>query len=112
MKCYVYMVECENGTLYTGITDNLIRRMEQHRKGIGARYVRMTGFRSVALVEEHPDRSNAMKRENLIKSLAKKEKMRIAVENMEKTKVLLDRWGMPKDLCKSFKEMKAALEAD
>lgn len=104
MKCYVYMVECDNGTLYTGITDNLIRRMEQHKKGAGAKYVRMAGFRSIALVEEHPDRSSAMKRENEIKSMTKKEKMTTAFAGSESTKVLLDRWGLPKYLCRNLKE--------
>jgi len=105
-RCYLYMVECENGTLYTGITDNLIRRMEQHRKGAGAKYVRMTKFKSVALVEEHTDRSGAVRRELFIKSLPRKEKMRIALEGIEKTRYLLDRWGIPKDICRSFEEMK------
>ncbi len=109
-KCYTYMVECRNGNLYTGITDNLIRRMEQHRKGLGARYIRMCGFKSVAFVEEHPDRSAAMKRENELKALPKKEKMRLAIEEAGKTKNLLDRWGLEKDLTTSFDAMKDALE--
>jgi len=109
-KCYTYMVECRNGNLYTGMTDNLIRRMEEHRKGLGARYIRMNGYKSVAFAEEHPDRSAAMKRENQLKSLSKREKMRLAVEGREKTKDLLDRWGLEKDLSKSFDVMKNALE--
>ena len=109
VKCYTYMVECRNGNLYTGITDNPIRRMEEHRKGIGSRYIRMYGYKSVAFVEEHPDRGTAMKRENFIKMLPKKEKMRLALEETEKTKYLLERWGLKSHVCRSLEEMKRIL---
>jgi putative endonuclease len=101
-KCYTYMVECRNGSLYTGITDNLIRRMEEHKKGMGARYIRMYGYKSVAFVEEHPDRGTAMKRENFIKTLPKK----------EKTKHFLERWGLESHCCASFEEMRKNLSTD
>lgn len=100
------MVECRNGSLYTGITDNLIRRMEEHKKGIGARYIRMYGYKSVAYVEEHPDRGTAMRRENYIKNLPKKEKVKIALEEAEKTKYFLERWGLASHCCKSYEEMR------
>ena len=103
------MVECRNGSLYTGITDNLIRRMEEHKKGIGARYIRMYGYKSVAFVEEHPDRGTAMKRENFIKTLPKKEKMKLALDEAEKTRFLLDRWGIVKHYCDSFENMREQL---
>ncbi len=106
VKCYTYIVECRNGSLYTGITDNLIRRMEEHSKGIGSRYIRMYGYKSVAFVEEHPDRGTAMRRENFIKALPKKEKMRLALKDAEKTKYLLERWGLKSHCCKSFEEIK------
>jgi putative endonuclease len=111
-KCYTYMVECRNGSLYTGITDNLIRRMEEHKKGIGARYIRMYGYKSVAYVEEHPNRGTAMKRENYIKTLPKKEKVRIALEEAEKTKHFLERWGLISQLSVSFDDMRKYLIAD
>jgi putative endonuclease len=106
------MVECRNGSLYTGITDNLIRRMEEHKKGMGARYIRMYGYKSVAFVEEHPDRGTAMKRENFIKTLPKKDKVRIALEEVEKTKYFLERWGLQSHCCRSYEDMKKYLIAD
>jgi putative endonuclease len=106
------MVECRNGSLYTGITDNLIRRMEEHKKGMGARYIRMYGYKSVAFVEEHPDRGTAMKRENFIKTLPKKEKVKIALEEVEKTKFLLGRWGLESHCCTSYEEMRKNLSTD
>jgi putative endonuclease len=106
------MVECRNGSLYTGITDNLIRRMEEHRKGIGARYIRAHGYKSVAYVEEHPDRGSAMKRENYIKTLPKKEKVRIALGESEKTKRFLQAWGLEHHYCTSYDDMRKQILTD
>ncbi len=66
---YVYMVECSDGTYYTGITTDLKRRIEEHNtSGKGAKYTRTR--RPVRLVysEEYPDRLSASKREWEIKN--------------------------------------------
>lgn len=94
------MLECGNESLYTGITDNLIRRITQHRSGCGARYVRMHRYRSVAYVEEHPDRSSAMKREIFLKGLPRKEKMLLATEGAGNTMRILRRWGLEREFGK------------
>ena len=74
---FVYMVRCTDGTLYTGWTTDVERRVAQHNAGRGARYTRV--HRPVALVyrEEMPDRSAAMRREAAIKKLDRERKERL-----------------------------------
>lgn len=71
----VYIVECRDGTLYTGITNDLERRMAEHNRGAGCRYT--SGRRPVKLCycESFCDRSSAMRREAAIKGLSKREKL-------------------------------------
>ena len=74
---FVYIVRCADGTLYTGWTTDVARRVAQHNAGRGARYTRM--HRPVVLVyrEEAPDRSTAMRRELAIKKLDRERKERL-----------------------------------
>ena len=71
---FVYIVECADGTLYTGITNDLERRVREHNAGKGARYT--CSRRPVVLrYHEHQlDRSNASAREFRIKALSRAEK--------------------------------------
>ena len=64
---FVYIIECGDTSLYTGITNDLRRRFEQHKKGKGGHYTRAKGVARLAYTEEHPDRSSALKREAEIK---------------------------------------------
>jgi putative endonuclease len=74
---FVYIVRCADGTLYTGWTTDVERRVTQHNAGRGARYTRMR--RPVVLVyrEEVPDFSTAMRREVAIKRLDRERKERL-----------------------------------
>lgn len=74
---YVYIVECKDGTLYTGWTTNLQRRIEMHNKGQGAKYTR--GRRPVKLryFEEFTTKEEALKREFHIKRLTRQEKLKL-----------------------------------
>jgi len=74
---FVYIVRCADGTLYTGWTTDVARRVAQHNAGRGARYTRI--HRPVVLVyrEEAPDRSTAMRREVAIKKLDRERKERL-----------------------------------
>ena len=72
---YVYILECKNGSLYTGITTNVMRRLAEHKSGIGGRYTRSQEIKRVAYTEMHPDRSSALKREAEIKGWRTKKKL-------------------------------------
>ncbi len=65
---YVYMVECADGTYYTGITTDLKRRLNEHNTSEkGAKYTRARRPVKLVYSEEHPDKSSASKREWEIK---------------------------------------------
>lgn len=71
---YVYIVECSDGTLYTGYTTDVERRVEEHDAGEGAKYTRGRTPVRLVHVEEYETRSAAMSREAEIKSLSRDEK--------------------------------------
>jgi putative endonuclease len=73
----VYVLECADGTLYTGWTTDLERRLWEHNSGRGAKYTR--GRCPVRLVyrEEQPDRSAAQKREAAIRCLSRAGKLKL-----------------------------------
>jgi len=77
MDFIVYILKCRDGSLYTGITNDLKKRMEQHAKGTGSKYVRSRRPFRLAYTEEVGDKSSAMKRENEIKMLSRYQKMRL-----------------------------------
>jgi putative endonuclease len=75
---YLYILECADETLYTGITVDLLRRVEEHNSSdLGARYTR--GRRPVKLVfsKKFNSRSEATKEEHWIKRLPRKQKLEI-----------------------------------
>ena len=74
MSWYVYILRCGDGTLYTGVTDNVPRRLAAHRAGRGAKYTRGRGPLELAYTEEVPDQSAALRREAAIKKLGRREK--------------------------------------
>jgi len=74
---YVYIVECSDGTLYTGITNDLNKRIEKHNSGKGAKYTRS---RTPVLLKwscEAENRSEASKLEYQIKKLTRKKKLEL-----------------------------------
>lgn len=75
---YVYLLECADSTLYTGITTDLARRLKEHADGTGGHYTR--AHKAVRMVhsESHPDRSAASKREAQIKRLTRAQKLALA----------------------------------
>jgi len=73
---FVYIVEAENGNLYTGITTNLERRFAQHQsKQGGAKFFNSSAAKKMVYQEPHPDRSSASKREIAIKKLSRNAKI-------------------------------------
>ena len=71
---YVYLIECSDGSLYTGITVYLAARFAAHREGRGARSMRLHAPVRMLAAEAHPDRSAASKAEYRIKQLSPAEK--------------------------------------
>lgn len=74
MTHYVYIVECTDGSLYTGYTTDVTRRVEEHNAGDGAKYTRGRRPVEVVYVEPFSDRSPAMAREYEIKQLSTRDK--------------------------------------
>ena len=71
---YLYILRCKDGTLYTGITTDTDRRLEEHNSGKGAKYTRGRGPVEMVYREMCPDHSAALKRELEIKGLTRQEK--------------------------------------
>lgn len=71
---YVYLIECTDGCLYTGITVDPAARFKAHEKGRGARYMRLHPPLRLLGTEAHPDRSTASKAEYRIKQLTAADK--------------------------------------
>jgi putative endonuclease len=72
---FVYLLECTDGSLYTGVTTDVARRFKEHQLGIGSHFTRAKGAKRVVYTEEHPDRSSAQKREAEIKKFPRVKKL-------------------------------------
>jgi putative endonuclease len=75
MSYFVYIIECSNKALYTGITNDLKRRFEEHKTGRGARYTAYNPAVKLRYHKKYPTRSAAAKREHLIKSWTREKKL-------------------------------------
>lgn len=71
----VYLLECADGSIYTGITTDLEKRLKHHMEGSGARYTRAKKAVRILYSEQHADRSAATKREAQIKSWPRQKKL-------------------------------------
>ena len=72
---FVYLLECVDGTIYTGITTDVGRRFDEHKLGIGSSYTKAHGAKRIIYSEEHPNRSAASRREAAIKKLTRGQKL-------------------------------------
>lgn len=78
MKYFVYMIECINGTYYTGYTTDIARRYKEHQSGsIKCRYTRSFPPKNLALTLEFDNKSEALKKEVQIKKLSRNEKIQL-----------------------------------
>jgi putative endonuclease len=71
----VYILLCNDKTLYTGVTNNLEKRLRDHEAGSGAKYTRGRGPLKLLYRENHETRSQAQKREFHIKTLSRQDKL-------------------------------------
>ncbi len=84
---YLYILRCKDGTLYTGITTDVEKRLEAHRSGKGAKYTRGRAPLELVYRENCGSHSEALKRERKVKSLTREEKQKLIElkEKREKT---------------------------
>ena len=71
----VYLLRCRDGSLYTGITNDLPRRLESHQRGTASAYTRSRRPLALAYQEELPDRGAALRREAAIRRLSRADKL-------------------------------------
>ncbi len=89
-KAFVYIVKCEDASLYTGIAKDLKKRMQEHydKTGKGAKYTRSRGIVAIMMVWEAASYSSAAKLEYRIKRLMRKEKLKVIASPEEGLKEL------------------------
>jgi putative endonuclease len=86
MTSYCYILQCADGTFYTGWTVDPKRRLKQHNRGSGARYTRTRLPVQLVYLEAQPDRRTAMKREIAIKKMTRERKMKLVAGEKRKMK--------------------------
>lgn len=80
MTWFLYLIECKDGSIYTGIAVDVHARYAAHQKGKGARYTRSRPPRRLLATVEYPDRSTASKAEYAMKRLSALEKRRFCLQ--------------------------------
>ncbi|MBU0894006.1 MAG: GIY-YIG nuclease family protein [Nanoarchaeota archaeon] len=74
-KWYVYLLECQNGSYYAGVTNDIDVRMKAHATGKGSKYVDKNGFKRLLRAKQCKDKSEACKCEYAIKNLPRNSKL-------------------------------------
>lgn len=82
----VYILKCSNNTLYTGITNNIERRIKEHNSKRGGHYTRTFGPVELVWEENYLNRSSALKREHQIKRWTRRKKKALVERNYEELK--------------------------
>ena len=81
MSYFVYILECNDGSLYTGITTNIVKRLDEHNtKDTGAKYTKVRRPVKLVYKEDSENRSTASKREYAIKKLTRVKKLQLIEE--------------------------------
>jgi putative endonuclease len=78
---YVYILECWDESLYTGITNDLDKRMQTHKSGKGSKYVRNKGFKKLLYTIKVNDKVEAAKMEYQIKQLQRNDKITFFIKH-------------------------------
>lgn len=86
----LYLLRCGNGTLYTGISTDVDKRLEQHHTGLGAKYTRGKGPFELAFVQQVGDRSRASRLEWRVKRLKRRDKERLITGKLPLDSLLLE----------------------
>ncbi len=80
---FTYIIRCKDDSLYTGYTNNILRRMKEHESGINSKYTRNKGFKKLEVYFISDTRSKAMKLESLIKKQTRHKKLNIIKKPQE-----------------------------
>jgi len=72
---FVYILECQDGSFYTGVTNDIDKRMKTHKSGKGSKYVRRKKFKRLLQMKQCKNRSDAQRAECHIKTLQKWDKL-------------------------------------
>ena len=80
-RWFVYILRCSDGTLYTGSTDDVQRRLQVHNSGKGAKYTRSRRPVEVVYTEETESYGASLKREFAIKQLTRQQKLRLIADS-------------------------------
>lgn len=84
---YVYLIQCEDSSIYTGITTDLERRFKEHKGKIGGHYTRAHKVEKILYTEKYLTRREALKRESQIKKFSREEKLNlIKIKKISKNK--------------------------
>lgn len=75
--CYLYILLCKDKKLYTGVTNNIERRLLEHKNKRGGRYTRAHGAVKIVYKEKYPTRTKALRREKEIKSWRREKKLKL-----------------------------------
>ena len=81
MRAFTYILECADGTLYTGYTTDMEKRLATHNSGKASKYTRARLPVKLVYLEECKDKETAMSREWHIKQLSRVEKLKLIEEN-------------------------------
>ena len=88
---YTYMIRCEDNSIYTGITNNVEKRFNNHINGKGAKYTKSHKPKAIVYVDILENKSLALKEEYRIKkTLNRSKKLELIEANKNKTKDILD----------------------
>ncbi|MDI6788431.1 MAG: GIY-YIG nuclease family protein [Planctomycetota bacterium] len=83
---YVYLVRCQDNSIYTGITTNLKRRINRHNQRKGYNYTAHRCPVKLIYHEEYPDKSSASKRESYLKGLTRSKKEELVAGSLRSVK--------------------------
>ena len=84
MRAFTYILECADGTLYTGYTTDMEKRLATHNSGKASKYTRCRLPVKLVYLEECKDKETAMSREWHIKQLSRVKKLKLIEENKVK----------------------------
>ncbi len=74
---YVYLIQCKDGSLYTGITNDIERRFKEHKDKVGGHYTASHKVEKIVYTERLKTKSEALKRETQIKSWSREKKLEL-----------------------------------